>query len=178
MKKILHALLLSSIVCGIISCSNGDYNADPSSNANAAVNPITPLTDQEFTWSGEEPMSADINGSHWTADHAYFSLDTSGANVIIGIKDNSPIQLRFYLQDVWKGNVYDMEWHNYKRYAIYTDSTSVLFGPYYSYLSNSGGLQILQNDTAVIKGMFYFKGVTANGKTVTVNKGFFKIDKP
>ncbi len=70
-----------------------------------------------------------------------------------------------------------MEWEDYNRYSQYTDSLGYLDGTYYSYLSNSGGLKITQNDTAVIKGQFYFKGISPNGKIVNISNGYFNINK-
>jgi hypothetical protein len=177
MKNFLNTVLLCGLICGIVSCSNGDYEASPDSNANGAVNPVTPLTQSEFTWSGTDPMSADINGSRWVADSVSFNLDTSGGNIIVGAKYNSTPFLRFYLKDVWTNNLYDMEWENYNRFAQYIDSIGYIDGTYSSYLSNSGGITILQNDTAVIKGLFYFKGISPNGKIVNISNGYFKIDK-
>ncbi len=179
MKKLFYGLLFCTAVYGLSSCSNGDYQASPSSNANAAVNPITPLTEDEFSWSGDEPLSADINGSRWVADYASFALDSSGGNVIIGYKEGSRYIMRFYLKDVWTNNLYSMEWKDYNRFAYVTDSETLFTdGAYFSYLSNSGGVSIIQNDSAVIKGKFYFKGVSANGNVMTINNGYFKIDKP
>ncbi len=177
MKKIIYGLLITSISAFVMSCSNGDYQADPDSPANEAVNPITPLGDDEFTWGGEKPMSYKVNGNFHKADYAGFALDTSGTNVIIGVMDNAPARMQFYLRDVWKGNLYSMEWQNYTRMATYTDS---LYGKYLQFSSdrsNSGGIKILRNDTAVIEAKFYFKGVTANGEVVNISDGYFYIEK-
>ncbi|MCF8450310.1 MAG: hypothetical protein K9G49_10620 [Taibaiella sp.] len=181
MKKIFHTVLCCLVILGLNACSNGDYNADPASNANGAVNPITPLTPTQFTWTGDEPMSADINGNRWKADNATWALDTNGANIVLGTKDNSPIRLSFYLSDVWGdvngGNTYSMEWKDYDRFGLYTDSMSIIEGGFYSYLSNSGGIKILRNDSVVFQGLFYFKGVSPTGKVVNISNGYFKIDK-
>ena len=179
MRKLVYSLVFCSAVLGLVSCSNGDYQASPTSNANNAVNPITPLEPDEYSWSGDEPMSADINGARWVADYATFGLDSSGGNVLVGYKDGSPFLLRFYLKDVWTGNTYSMEWEDYDRFAYITDSATLFTdGAYFSYLSNSGGVHILRNDSAMIQGKFYYKGVSATGKTITVNNGYFEIEKP
>jgi len=177
MKKVIYATLFCALSLGVVSCSNGDYQADPASNANGAVNPQTPLTSEEFTWGGEEIMAADINGSRWVADSVYFALDTSGGNVIIGTKFNSASTLRFYLKDVWAGNLYSMEWEDYNRSCTYADSVGIEYKMYYSYLSNSGGIKINANDTDVIKSQFYFKGVSADGKVANISNGYFNIVK-
>lgn len=177
MKKIFQALLIAGISASLVSCSNGDYVVDPSDNANGSVNPITPLTAAEFTWGGTKPFSAEINGSMWVADRANFTLDGSGGNVIVATKDGSPAVMSLYLKDVWSGNLYDMEWKNNIRYATYSDSVENKYETYFSALSNSGGLLMDRNDTAVIAGKFYFKGVSLDQKTVTINKGFFHIEK-
>ena len=177
MKKVIYATLLCALSLGVVSCSNGDYQADPASNANGAVNPLTPLTEEEFTWGGDEIMVADINGNRWEADSVYFALDTSGGNVLIGTKKNSTASLRFYLKDVWTGNLYSMEWEDYNRNCMLGDSVGGFYKTYYSFLSNSGGIKITRNDSAAIKGLFYFKGVSADGKVANISKGYFNIDK-
>lgn len=178
MKKIFYSLLATAFIAGLVSCNNGDYVADPQSNGNGAVNPITPLTDKEFNWSNTtDILSAEINGSKWTADHVSFALDSSGSNVIIGTKDQSPVVLQLYMRDVWTGNLYSMEWQNYSRYASYRDASSMTEGAYLSYLSNSGGLKITHNDTDAINGMFYFKAVSATGKVMNISKGVLNFRK-
>ncbi len=177
MKKIFYTFLVGAITLSLASCSNGDYQADPASNANGAVNPVTPLADDEFNWKGEDPVSCDVNGTHWKADYASFVLDTSGANLIQAGKNGVIGRLSFYLKDVWKGNTYPMEWKDYNRYAAYYDSVDKTFTGFFSYLSNSGGLKIIQNDSAVIKGYFYFKGISPEGKIINVSNGWFNINK-
>lgn len=179
MKKILYSVLLAAISCVAVSCSNGDYQANPDSNANNAVNPITPLTASEFTWGSDDdaPFSADINGVHWKADNAYWGIDSSFANLIFASKDNSAKIFNLYLKDVWKDNLYDMEWANYNRFATFGDSVNGDFPIYRSQLSNSGGVLILQNDSLKFKGKFYFKGVTTDGKIVNITNGYFDLKK-
>jgi hypothetical protein len=180
MKNIFYTILCFTLLSGLVSCNNGDYIADPDSNGNAAVNPITPLTSSEFTWFNSDViMSAKINGSYWAADHVDFALDTSGSNVLIGTKDGDPNVIQLYLRDVWgPDNVYPMEWENYSRFGVYLNATSFADGGYFSYLGNSGGIKVTANDTAVLKAMFYFKGVTADQKVVTVSDGVINIVKP
>lgn len=178
MKKVFYSLLCAGSLLGFAACSNGDYNANPDSVENGAVNPITPLTSDEYNWGGTDPMSAEINGAGWVADNASFTLDGSGSNVLVGTKDGSAKVMRLSLKDVWSGNLYDMGWKNTDRYGLLTDTVNNVFTPYYSYLGNSGGIKIIYNDTDAIKGMFYFKGVTLDGQVVTVNKGYFNIIKP
>jgi hypothetical protein len=178
MKKKIYSLLAGLFVLGIVSCNNGDYIADPQSNGNGAVNPVTPLTSKEFTWGNNDVLSADINGSNWKADSVTFGLDTSGANVIMGYKKQSDIILQLYLRDVWgPDNVYPIEWENYSRYGAVTDKTSLTEGTYFSYLGNSGGLKMTYNDTDAIKGVFYFKAVTLTGKVMNVSNGVLNYKK-
>jgi hypothetical protein len=166
MRKSFYSLLLLAGICAFSACSNGDYSANPSSNVNGAVNPLNPLKASEFTWAGEEPLSA---------DEAHWGLDTSGANIIIATKGNK--MMYFRLTDVWTGNLYDMQYHNYKRFSYYTDSSSYGLGYYQSNLDNSGEINIIENDTAVIIGKFYYKGANILGQEVSIKNGYFKISK-
>lgn len=175
MNRIFYALLLLAGIYGIASCSNGDYSANPASPQAGSINPLNPLTKNQFTWGGTNPVSADINGVHWVADAASFALDTSGANVIIATKGVNIMM--FYLRNVWSGNLYDMGYKVSSRYASYIDSASSLSGYYFSYLGNSGEVYMVENDSAIIKGMFYFQGVTTDGKLINVSNGYFNIAK-
>jgi hypothetical protein len=193
MNKLFSSVLLFAGVCtALYSCSNGEYSANPSSNANGSINPLTPLTSSQFTWGGTDPMSANINGSYWVADTAGFALDSLFANELVGYNAGKGSSLAFYLSDVWGGNLYNMGYHKYNLYGVYvdfTDSTSgnvfsnkasVTSSPhnYYSYIGNSGEVKITENDSAYIKGLFYFQGVNSKGQIVNVTNGYFKIAKP
>jgi hypothetical protein len=48
---------------------------------------------------------------------------------------------------------------------------------YSSLAGNSGELYMLQNDTAVISGKFYFQGVDTAGNIVSVLNGYFNVPK-
>lgn len=174
MKRVLYSMLVLAGLCVMNACSNGDYSANPSSNVNGAVNPITPLTSAEFTWSGEAPLSADIDGSHWKASAASWALDDSGANILIATGGGKTMY--FKLLDVWTGNLYDMQYDNKKRFSYYMDSANT-GGVYFSNLDNSGEIKIVQNDSSIIKGLFYYKGHNGNGKEVSIKNGYFKINK-
>jgi hypothetical protein len=102
---------------------------------------------------------------------------TTPVSAITGNLTNSTASLRFYLKDVWTGNLYSMEWEDYNRNCMLGDSVGGFYKTYYSFLSNSGGIKITRNDSAAIKGQFYFKGVSADGKVANISKGYFNIDK-
>jgi hypothetical protein len=190
MKKALYSLLLlAGITVALTSCTNGDYTANPSSNANGSINPLLPLTSSQFTWSGTDPMSCDINGTHWVADAAYFSVNPLVSNRIQGIKgsDSTASEICLSLNDVWKDNLYNMGYHIYNRWGAYytfafgdpfaEPSTDIAPFIYYSHLGNSGEIKILTNDSASIKGQFYFQGVNSKGQVMNITNGYFNISK-
>ena len=177
MKNLLFSLLLLAFVCVVYSsCSNGAYSANPNGAANSGVNPLKPLTSSEFTWSGSGSISADINGVHFVADTATWFLDSSGTNVFSGY--NATHGFIFYLNNVYSVNLYPLQYHIYTTQAAYIDSINIASSYYESYLGNSGQVKITENDSAYIKGLFYFQGVTTSGKLVTVKNGYFNIAKP
>jgi hypothetical protein len=178
MKKILYSILLFAGVSGILSACNGDYTASPSSAANGLVNPLDPLTISQFTWGGTSPLSCTVNGVSFVADSTLtnWSLD-SGFNVISGFKD-SLTGMVLYLDNVYGNNLYSMNYNNYLRYAVWIDSNGVSDSYYVSALGNSGGIYITENDSAYIKGLFYFEGVSTNGRVVAINNGYMNIKKP
>ncbi|MCW3122910.1 MAG: hypothetical protein JWQ38_2402 [Flavipsychrobacter sp.] len=184
MKKILHSVLSLSVVCVILTaCSNGEYVANPSGAANSGVNPLKPLTSEEFTWSGTGAMEADINGKHFKADTSGWYLDSSGTNVFMGASGSKSIV--FALNNVYAVHLYSMSYHILNTQAAYVEhyvdtkaiDTNVV-DYYASYLGNSGEVKITENDSAYIRGLFYFQGVTTEGKLVTVSNGVFNIKKP
>lgn len=174
MKKIIYALAVAGISV-LASCSNGDYKASPDNNANGSVNPVSPLTSSEYTWNGQDPVSADINGAHWQADVAYFSLDSTWANILVASKGSQIMYFR--LADVWGGNIYDLGYKVPNRYIVWTDSVDGTYTAFASNLGNSAGLKVNQNDSAVIKGQFYAKAVSTSGKVVNISNGYFKLNK-
>ncbi len=178
MRKILNSILfIAGLSLVFASCSNGEYTANPSGNANTSLNPLNPLkSGDDFSWGGNEPLSADINGSHWVAEGASFLLD-SGVNYIFANKGAS--QFHLVLPDVYQGNIYNTGFGKYDRYMLYADSFGGLTSNYYfSYLGNFGQLYITENDSAIIAGKFHFQGINNKGQLISVTNGYFKIVKP
>jgi len=187
MKRILYSLLiLAGMWVSFAACNSGAYVANPTGGANTSINPLNPLKANQFTWSGTAPFSAVINGNQWNADTASFNFsDTTGTNILMARKGNSYFMIA--LQDVYAINVYNMGFKTYNRYAWYVDSLNLGSGFYYasvapnyyvSYLGNSGEVFITENDSAFIKGEFYFQGVNGSGDVISVNNGYFYIAKP
>ena len=190
MRKALYSLLfMAGVTAALASCTNGDYTANPSSNANGSINPLLPLTSSQFTWAGTEPMSCDINGTHWVADAAYFAINPLNSNLIQGIKgsDSTATEICLSLNDVWKDNLYNMGYHIYNRWGGYYSllvpnpfaAPTAVTGPYIylSNIGNSGEVKILTNDSASIKGQFYFQGVNSKGQIMNITNGYFNISK-
>ncbi len=179
MKNLFYSILLvTGVACVVASCSKGAYNANTAANANGSINPLTPLTTpDQFNWigSGQDPMSATINGVGWKASYATWSLDTFGGNVIKGYLGGQIMYL--YLNQVYQGNIYPMGYHDYLQSGSWSDSVGGAYLSYYSYYGNSGEVYITHNDSAYIQGLFYFKGITGSGQVTTVSNGYFKLNK-
>lgn len=183
MKKTFYALLLFAGVCfSVSSCSNGAYNASPSSPANSGVNPLNPLKASQFTWTGTDPVSFQVNGAGWHADTAYFLLDSTGASNVIAYKGSTAFIIHLadlYKVEVATGSVLDsMYYHGYSQFAAFLDSSNT--GGYYcySYLGNSGEVNVIENDSAYLKAQFYFIGVSSKGTVINVSNGWVNITKP
>ncbi len=178
MKKGFYSILLfAGICCAFVACNKGAYNANTVDNSNLAVNPLSPLTADQFDWAagGKDPVSANINGVPWTASAGSWALDTSGGNIIIGTFGAKRMYL--YLNQVYEGNVYPMSYKQYAQNAVWSDSVGVVYNSYYSYFGNSGEVYISHNDSASITGLFYFKGVTTSGEVVAITNGYFHLLK-
>jgi len=122
MRKLLNSILfVAGLSLVFASCSNGEYTANPNGNANTSLNPLNPLkTEEDFSWGGSEPLSADINGNRWVAESANFLLD-SGVNYIFAYKGAS--QFHLILPDVYRGNLYNTGFGKYDRYMLYVHHT-------------------------------------------------------
>ena len=181
MNKILYTVLLFAGIClTASSCSNGDYTANPSSAANNSVNPLNPLTKSQFTWSGNDPVSCNINGSPWVADTAWYVIDSGGQNVIYAFKDSFRQRLVLYLVNTWTDNLYNMGFNQYNTSATWVprvDSIGSYAGVYSSALGNSGELYMIENDSAIIKGKFYCQEVNGAGDIINFTNGWFNLKK-
>ena len=186
MKNVFYAILLFAGICSVLSmsCTGGDYNASPGSNANYVVNPSTPLTQAQFNWSegatpalwsGTGVMGGVINGVSWATNNAFW-IDTSGPNELYGVLGAQVIHL--HLNSVYGGNIYPMSFHQYNQNGTWSDSVSGSYNVYQSINGNSGEVYITENDSAYIKGMFYFEGITSTGQIAAINSGYFNISKP
>ncbi len=179
-KAFLPVLLFISACFAISACSNGDYIASPSGNANGSVNPLRPLKPEEFKWAGAGKFSAKINGGGLiSTDSAWWALDTSGANIIVAFtKDNGMFSM--YLKDVWAGNLYNMGFKQYNtscRYLATVDSGVTVFDYYESARGNSGGLWMVTNDSLSFSGMFYCQTVNSKGNVMNLSEGTFSLSK-
>jgi hypothetical protein len=177
MKKIVYSVLFCiSISAFLWSCSSGAYVANSSSPANNSVNPLNPLTTSQFTWTGVDPVSCNINGTPWVADSATYSLiDSTGANVVLAYK-NKKLVLSLYLVRTWQGSLYNMGYKQYNTTGTYfPDST--LTNYYYSALGNSGELYMQKNDTVNFQGRFYFQAVNTKSQVVNISNGYFNLKK-
>jgi hypothetical protein len=166
--------------CTFFACSNGDYNANPTSAANGSVNPFELLDSAGFNWSGTNSISANINGNFFNVDSTKvnFNLTATGTNVITGYL--SPGRgLRFELNEVYANNIYPLGYNNKYRLMEYHDSVGTNAVTYYSYFGNVGQVQILRNDPLRIIGRFHFQALNmVNGTVINVSNGWFNIGKP
>jgi hypothetical protein len=174
MKSKLCGFFLIAL-CIFSSCSNGDYLASPTSNANNSINPLNQLKAEDFNWKGTDPVSLDINGTRWVATWAAWGLDSNGDYIMA---TGGGKTLFMSISDSWPNNLYTLANLNLKRWAYWIDSTNNTYQLYFSDLGNSGQLFMNRNDSAVIKGLFHFKGVAKyENKVINITNGYFNIQK-
>lgn len=178
MRKILNTLCALSIASLIIGCGK-DYVANADNNGNQSSNPLNLLSAKDFTWGGEKPLSADIDGVHYVADPAYTSFAlSSGNNLVVSMKNGQGFVMN--LGDVWGGNVYNinsMRMPQEYRSINYYDSAG---DPriYYCDRGLVGQVYITQNDTDVVEGKFYLQAANKDTtKIIAITKGYFYITK-
>ena len=172
MKSIFRYLLVFTCVSVFTACSNGDYTANPDSNTNGSINPLKPLKSSDFTWSGTDPVSGTINGSNWVASSYSYVFD-SGKNFIMGF--NGTQVLGLVLTNTYANNLYNMGYQQYIAYGYWQDTAGGI--TYSSLLGNSGGLWMVENDSAYLKGLFYFQAVSPLGGVKNITNGYFYIPK-
>jgi len=187
MKKVIYSVLLfAGVGFALAACNNGDYNANPASNANNSVNPLAPLDSAQlaaFVTTGTPSfITATINGSSWSANGdtaaSWYFVDTTGCNLITGISGGKFFQLQ--LRNVYATNIYNMGHNNRVTYGIVADygDTTGEKNIHISYFGNSGEVQILQNNPVAMKGTFYFQAIdSATGDVVNVYNGYFNVLK-
>jgi uncharacterized protein DUF6252 len=180
MKRILYSgLLITGVSLLLYACSSGAYVANSSNPANGSINPLNPLTTSQFTWPALGSLSANVNGTQWVADTAYYYLNPlNGFNVVIGTKSSPKSSLALYLFETYSGNLYNMGFKQYNTYGIYItyDSTAIT-GSYVSTAGNSGELFMQQNDTAYFKGRFYFQAIDTAHQIENLTNGYFDLHK-
>jgi hypothetical protein len=182
-KYILSALIIAGAGFGLLSCNNGDYDADPNADYSNGINPLNPKggINTNFDWTGSDPMSAEINGNAWKADGAFYLVDMFDTTeaYIVGANfsgDTSGITLRME-RNVEPNKLYYVNMGNTKNTASYTNAMSDPNDLYASTLANLGAVKILENDATHIKGLFYFLAKSETGIYLNVQKGYFNIDK-
>jgi len=175
-RKFYSILLFTAVCASIIACNNGDYQVNP--NAGSIINPLNPLTRSQFNWSGTVPLSCTVNGVPFVADSAFttWTTDTMNGNYITGLKGGTR-GVSLYLRNVYDTTVYSMSYGE-TNMGTWIDSVGgPATGYYFSYLGNSGEVYVVENDSAYLKGYFYFAGVSDSGKLVSIENGYFKIVK-
>ena len=180
MKKVLFSIIAVLATCTFFACNNGDYNANPTSNANGSINPMDLLDSAGFSWSGTDAISANINGNFFNVDSTKtsFTLTSTGTNVITGYVTPGH-GLRFELNEVYGNNIYPLGYNNTYRAMMFQDSVGSSAVTYYSYFGNVGQVQILRNDPQRIIGKFHFQALNmVNGTVINVSNGWFNIGKP
>ena len=179
MKKVFYTILLLAGLSAAFAACSGTYNANPSSNANGVVNPLTPLTAAQFTWgvgSTVGSMGGVINGVAWTTNNVSYGFDT-GINSVIGVLGSQIMTLQCL--HGYAGNIYPIAYGDTKHNTLtWSDSVGGSYYQFYSYYGNSGEIYVTENDSAFFKGMFYCEVLTPGGQITAINNGYFNIAKP
>ena len=181
MKKVLFSIFALWGVLSFSSCSNGEYIANPTTNANVSANPLNPYSTDAFSWTGSNAVSAKINGTYFHADstQAVWALD-SGSNVIAAYTGLS-YGIYLKLKDVYKGGIYSMGFNKTDRMGVWYDTSGTgthKYKAFFSNFGNDGQVKIIQNDSNRIVGQFYFQALDSiGGFVVNVTEGWFNIKK-
>lgn len=179
MKKALFSIIFVAAASLFFACNNGEYNANPISNANGSVNPLNTLDSATFEWTGQDAVSAYVNGTYFHADstQANWVLATGGVNVITAFTSLTHGFI-MSMSGVYGNNIYNMGYTVTNPMIAYTDSIPT--GPitYYSYFGNVGQVEIVRNDAQRIIGRFHFQALNqVGGSVINVSNGWFNLHK-
>jgi hypothetical protein len=185
MRRSLQVFLAFACIAVAASCSSGNYDVNPNSNANNSSNPLSTKT-PTFDWSGAGPISGIINGTAWVADAGSVVYTyNAGYNYFTG-NSGGKKTLSFWFTGIYPNNYYIMGLKNGSQYCMYEDSTtSPTALRYYTYNApwNTGAVQIIRSDTfaigvaGYIEGKFYFEAVDSIGRVTNVTNGYFNVQK-
>lgn len=176
-KLVLSAALLIGASMALLSCNNGDYDANPNTNNSGTGVPSNHFPGSgngggggAFDWSGTDPVSAKIDGNAFQATTAFASslngtlaVQAAGAsvnNLSLAIPENTAAGATISLGTT--------------TYIAYVEGMDM----YSSVTGGSGSIKVLENDATHIKGLFYGTVKSLNGgKTKTVTEGYFNVKK-
>ncbi|MBC7554288.1 MAG: hypothetical protein H7257_09940 [Taibaiella sp.] len=181
MKKIFLSIIAVLSALQFTACSNGEYIANPTTEANVSANPLNPYSTDAFSWSGTDAVSAKINGANYNCDsfHTTWSLD-SGYNVITAYNATN-YGLVLTMKDVYVGQTYTMGFGKTARMGVWQDTSGTGVNKaksFVSYFGNAGQINIIKNDSARLIGKFYFQALDSpGGKVINVSEGWFNINK-
>jgi|GEM_PF-2236915 len=188
MKRLSRLTLLAAFATfGFAACNNGDYDANPDTNYSGEINPLNPKggMNTAFDWTGNDPMSMEVNGEAWKADGG--SITTAWENDIeywkiggirlTGLGSNLTLTLK---KPIAAGNEIDISAGSLSS-GLYLRRIDPDMNPVYdvfnSQLASAGRVKILEYDDAHIKGLFYFLGRSNGTFYVNIQKGYFNINK-
>lgn len=172
-KLVLSAALLITSSLAMISCNNGDYDANPDTNNSGTPPPVIGggSGGGSFNWSGTDPMSAKIDGNafqaasgtgHYIAfsGSASISADNNGKTITILIPENTAAGATLNVGGSSSLTIQEN----------ITDIYSSSFG-------GNGSVKILENDATHIKGLFYGQCKNMSGTAKSITDGYFNITK-
>jgi hypothetical protein len=108
MKKLfIAALFAAGIGSALVSCNNGNYDADPKTDNSSVKNPLTGDVVYLGTIKGE------VNGKQVIFDNVSYKIDTTNTRIITGTLMNDPVFFAdleiFFAESSYKGpNVYNI----------------------------------------------------------------------
>lgn len=185
MKKLFFALALTiTAPFALVSCMNGDYDADPKTDLSKIPNPFNDLGAKDCSPVGKLPLSAWVSGSdEFVADPG----DPLTITQVVNINGQNLFQVQGHAAN-FKGQetVINLLISGYTGARTYTigGSTVAAIGPatnpmaqYSSAYGGGGKITITRDDQDTVAGNFYFKVKNSNGESKEICGGTFKLEK-
>lgn len=170
-KLVLSAALLITSSLAMISCNNGNYDANPDTNNSGTPPPVLSGGGGggSFNWTGTDPMSAKIAGTGFQGSSgsymafngsASISASQGGTTITILIPENTAAGAT-----VNAGGSSSI--------SVQENITDI----YASSFGGNGSIKILENDATHIKGLFYGQCKNMSGAAKSITDGYFNIKK-
>jgi hypothetical protein len=173
MKKIILSALLGVSVLFLASCSK-QYNENVVGNGSTSGTGSGGGSSTNWNWTGTAPVSLKCDTTSFQGDAGSTTVTTTP--YLLTITSQAADHLSSVILAVPVAGLAGHE------YSIPMNGSIVFQNlVYLGFISTSGNVKIITNNSTTIEGYFFASGTDqlgGNGSTVNITQGYFKVAKP